>query len=255
MDNLSKPVVLVTGSSGAIGAAVVQDLRSTGFDVAGISRSNSVNSSPWATYSANVTSLDSLVEAKSRIASDNLSVSHVVTCSAAPGVASSFLDSDDIDWRKIFEVDFFGIVNVARVFGKDLVSHRGSLTNLTSFHTVATYPNRVAYVAAKSAVEGLSLALAVEWGSQGVRVNCVAPGPIESPRTAGFLSRDVGAKSGMIGRTPLGRLGRPEDVASVVSFLVSERSRHITGQTIVVDGGWSSNAWWGDVSGGKSDDE
>lgn len=248
------PGVVVSGSNGAIGAAVVQDLQVEGYTVVGISRSNRSGGSGIATYSADVGSVDSLKRARLEIAEDGLLVSHVVSCSAAPGVSSPFLNSTEIDWRALFDVDFFGVVNLARVFGQDILNCGGSMTNLTSFHTVATYPNRVAYVAAKSAVQGLSRALAVEWGSHGARVNCVAPGPIESPRTAGFLSRDGGARSGMIGRTPLGRLGTVEDVASVVSFLVSDKSRHVTGQTIVVDGGWSSNAWWGNVSGGNSED-
>ncbi|MDA8777078.1 SDR family oxidoreductase [Pontimonas sp.] len=246
--------MVVSGSTGAIGAAVVHDLQRDGYTVVGISRSRPLGGSSIATYSADVGSVESLNRARLEMAEDGLIVSHLVTCAASPGVSSRFLDSTEVDWSTFFEVDFFGIVNIARVFGQDILDHRGSMTNLTSFHTVATYPNRVAYVAAKSAVEGLSRGLAVEWGSDGARVNCVAPGPIESPRTAGFLSRDTGARSGMIGRTPLGRLGAPEDVASVVAFLVSDKSRHVTGQTIIVDGGWSSNAWWGNVSGGNSED-
>lgn len=245
----SRPTVLVTGATGALGSAISEDLIDAGFNVVGLSRKDSNPTAHFKTFVADVTSVESLVRARVSLAESNQTPSHIVTCSAAPGSALPFLDSSDTEFRELFDVDFFGVVNVARVFGQGILDARGSMTNLTSFHTVATYPNRVSYVAAKSALEGFSRALAVEWGSKGARVNCVAPGPIESPRTAGFLARDPAARKGMTRRTPLGRLGVVTDVSGVVAFLVSERARHVTGQTIVVDGGWTSNSWWGDVSG------
>jgi NAD(P)-dependent dehydrogenase (short-subunit alcohol dehydrogenase family) len=116
---------------------------------------------------------------------------------------------------------------------------------MTSFHTIATYPERVAYNAAKSGVEGITRALAVEWGKYGITVNGVAPGPIRTPRTSGFLAQSADVESGMLGRTPTVRLGETEDVASLIAFLVSDEARHINGQNIVIDGGWTKNAWWG----------
>jgi NAD(P)-dependent dehydrogenase (short-subunit alcohol dehydrogenase family) len=117
--------------------------------------------------------------------------------------------------------------------------------NLTSFHAVATYPFRSVYNAAKSGVEGLSRGLAVEWGHYGITVNTVAPGPILTPRTEWFLAQDPGNEAGMLARTPSVRIGDVTDVSSTVAFLVSDEARHINGQQLVVDGGWTKNAWWG----------
>ncbi len=251
-ERVRSPAVLVTGFRGAIGSSVVDELVRLGYEPVGMGRATIDQSLSIPAYAADVASLESVLEARSAMEADGWFPAHVVTCAAAGGSAKPFLDSVDSEWQEVLSVDFFGVLHVAHAFGSSILEAGGSLTNLTSFHTRATYPNRSAYVAAKSAVEGLSMALAVEWGARGARVNCVAPGPVESPRTSGFISRDTSALSGMISRTPLGRIGLPEDVASVIGFLVSNKARHVTGQTIVIDGGWTSNGWWGDVSLGSN---
>ena len=121
----------------------------------------------------------------------------------------------------------------------------GRIVNLTSFHNEGTYPERVAYNAAKGGVEGISRSLAVEWGKYGITVNSVAPGPIRTPRTSGFLSKSPDVETGMLGRTPNNRIGEVEDVSSLIAFLVSDQSKHINGQQIVIDGGWTKSSWWG----------
>ena len=121
----------------------------------------------------------------------------------------------------------------------------GRIVNFTSFHNVATYPYRAGYNTVKSGVEGLSRALAVEWGHYGVTVNTVAPGPILTPRTEWFLGQDPANLAGMLSRTPNTRIGELGDVSSMVAYLVSSEARHINGQQIVIDGGWTKNAWWG----------
>jgi NAD(P)-dependent dehydrogenase (short-subunit alcohol dehydrogenase family) len=126
-----------------------------------------------------------------------------------------------------------------------LAHGKGRIVNLASFHVVGTYPQRTAYVAAKMGVVGLTQALAVEWGGRGITVNAVAPGPIRTPRTSWFLEQDPANERGMIGRTPTGRLGEIADVVDPILFLVSDHARHISGQTVVIDGGWTKNAWWG----------
>ena len=78
-------------------------------------------------------------------------------------------------------------------------------------------------------------------------VNAIAPGPIRTPRTNWFLSKDPANEAGMIGRTPTGRLGEPDEVAATILFLCSKLAGHINGQTIVIDGGWTKSAWWGSL--------
>jgi glucose 1-dehydrogenase len=89
----------------------------------------------------------------------------------------------------------------------------------------------------------------VEWGHYGITVNTVAPGPILTPRTEWFLSQDEANLDGMLSRTPNVRVGKLEDVSSTIAFLVSSEAKHINGQQIVIDGGWTKNAWWGNHTG------
>lgn len=171
----------------------------------------------------------------------------LVTCAAAPGASGDMLSTTFDDWRNVLSVDLDGVFISCKVFGADMIKNRyGRIVNMTSFHNIATYPNRVVYNAAKSGVEGLSRALAVEWGSYGITVNTVAPGPIRTPRTSGFLSQSPDIEDKMCKRTPNARIGEPEDVSSLIAFLVSHQAKHINGQQIIVDGGWTKSAWWGD---------
>jgi NAD(P)-dependent dehydrogenase (short-subunit alcohol dehydrogenase family) len=173
----------------------------------------------------------------------------LVTCAAAPAAAAPFESIKLEDWRELMKTDLDGVFLACQYFGEPMLKQKfGRIINLTSFHNVATYPNRTAYNAAKSGVEGLSRALAVEWGHHGITVNTIAPGPILTPRTEWFLSQDIANKQGMLARTPSVRLGEPGEFGATVAFLCSDEARHINGQQIVLDGGWTKNAWWGDHS-------
>jgi NAD(P)-dependent dehydrogenase (short-subunit alcohol dehydrogenase family) len=116
-----------------------------------------------------------------------------------------------------------------------------AVVNISSLHARTAVPGRAAYAAAKAAVSQLSRSLAVEWAPYGIRVNAVAPGYVRTEQLAGLLARE---EPNLVERTPLGRLAEPEDVAAVVLFLLSDASRHITGATVPVDGGWAAYGGW-----------
>jgi NAD(P)-dependent dehydrogenase (short-subunit alcohol dehydrogenase family) len=171
----------------------------------------------------------------------------LVTCAAAGPVSGPTTELTLEQWRTVLDVDLTGAFLACREAGRHMLTGGyGRIVNLTSFHVVATYPERSAYVAAKAGVEGLTQALAVEWGGRGITVNSIAPGPIRTDRTAWFLANDPSAKSGMLKRTPTGRIGEVEEVAALAAYLAGEEAGHVTGQTVVIDGGWTTNAWWGE---------
>ena len=173
----------------------------------------------------------------------------VLVTAAAAGPASGASETLALDaWESVITLDLTGTFLTCQAAGRVMLAQGyGRIVNITSFHTIATYPQRAAYAAAKAGVNGLTQALAVEWGGRGVTVNAVAPGPIRTPRTNYFLSQDPDNEKGMVGRTPTGRLGEPDEVAAAILFLCSKDAAHINGQTIVIDGGWTKNAWWGDL--------
>lgn len=113
----------------------------------------------------------------------------------------------------------------------------GAIVNVTSLTEQIGLPNLAAYGASKGGVGQLTRALAVELAPHGVRVNAVAPGRIETPMTAELFAREDVRRS-FIGRIPLARAGSPEEVGAAIVFLVSPAASYVTGQTLVVDGGW-----------------
>jgi NAD(P)-dependent dehydrogenase (short-subunit alcohol dehydrogenase family) len=254
--DLTGRVAVITGGGGALGFSIAKALHSLGAYVILLGRSFDnleqalvkldALHTRGSLYVCDVTDEDSLERAYLEIIAEHSKVDILVTCAAAPAISGKFEDTTLEQWRSLLSIDLDGVFLACRIFGRSMVQHGyGRIVNMTSFHNVATYPYRSIYNAAKSGVEGLSRALAVEWGHHGITINTVAPGPILTPRTEWFLKQDVQNEAGMLSRTPNIRIGDLEDVSAAIAFLVSGEAKHINGQQIVIDGGWSKNAWWG----------
>ena len=144
------------------------------------------------------------------------------------------------EWAQILDVNLNGTFHLVREIGARMVQRRsGAIVNLTSVGAVRALARLAPYCASKAALGELTRILAVEWASSGVRVNAVAPAYIETAMTAG-VHENQHLHQKIVDRTPLGRFGRPEEVAWAVVFLASEASSYITGHTLFVDGGWTS---------------
>jgi NAD(P)-dependent dehydrogenase (short-subunit alcohol dehydrogenase family) len=152
-------------------------------------------------------------------------------------------------WKKIFDINLSGTFLMCRAAGRVMVPKRsGSIINVSSINGIRGFPRRAAYGASKAGVAAVTRALACEWGGSGVRVNAVAPGYI---RTAMVdeLERDGKIDLGRIeGRTPLGRLGLPIEIAHAAAFLASDLAAYVTGVLLPVDGGWDSFGASGEVA-------
>lgn len=136
---------------------------------------------------------------------------------------------------RMIQVNLEGTVIVTQACVKQMmVGGFGAIVNISSVVGVRGFKGVGAYSATKAALDGLTRSLAKELGPMGIRVNSVAPGFMETEMTAELTERQ---KAGIIRQTPLSRLGKVDDVAAVVGFLLSEEARFVTGQTIVVDGG------------------
>jgi NAD(P)-dependent dehydrogenase (short-subunit alcohol dehydrogenase family) len=159
------------------------------------------------------------------------------------GISPIFKPARDValeEWAQILDVNLSGTFHLVRDIGARMVERRsGAIVNLTSIGAVRALPRLAPYSASKAALGELTRVLAVEWAASGVRVNAVAPAYIETAMTAG-VHGDQRLQKNIINRTPLGRFGRPEEVAWAVVFLASDAASYITGHTLFVDGGWTS---------------
>jgi 3-oxoacyl-[acyl-carrier protein] reductase len=144
------------------------------------------------------------------------------------------------DWADIMSVNLDGMFNVTHAFLTVLRSSKGRIVNIASVQSFAHMrtPNSVAYTTAKHGVLGFTRALAAELGKDGVRVNAVGPGLIETPLNAQARANNPDIAKFSIERTPLGRTGQPEDVVGPAIFLASDLAGYVTGTIIMADGGY-----------------
>lgn len=152
-----------------------------------------------------------------------------------------FLDLTLDEWHSVLDVNLTGTFNCCQIVVPDMIEAGwGRIVNISSSSTHGGQPFMAAYVAAKSGVVGLTKSLALELGGDGVTVNTIPPGFIDTPMTRRNAEKGrlgPGGIEAAIERTPVGRAGRPEDIAAACGFLVSEEAGYVTGQIIGVNGG------------------
>jgi len=150
----------------------------------------------------------------------------------------SFSDVTDDDYQKIILTNQTSMFSLTRaVAGFMIEQGEGCILNISSMASQYGIPYVIAYTASKSAIEGMTRAMAVELSPMGIRVNCIAPGFIRTNMSSVALDKDPERKKKVLSRTPLGRLGKPEEVADAAYFLVSDEASFITGVILPVDGG------------------
>ncbi len=142
------------------------------------------------------------------------------------------------DWQEIIDVNLTGVFLCCKHIGS-AIGKGGSVINVSSVAGHGGLPRSVPYCASKGGVELLTKALALDWAKRGVRVNTLAPGWVDTDLTHGLLEHDVHGTR-LLDRTPLGRFATPLDMAGGVVFLASDASAFMTGQSLVIDGGWGA---------------
>ena len=229
---------VITGGSGGIGAAIVRALVREGWRVVfsyltGEECATALSKELGAvSICCDVTvpeSVDRLIEAAGDVG--------LLVNNAGIALSGLLTDNTDGDNRRVVDVNLFGAINCCRAAIPHMVRRKsGIIINISSVWGISGASFESVYAASKSGLIGLTLSLAKELGSSGVRVNCVAPGVIDTAMLSGYSACEL---SWLSNQTPLGRLGTPDDVAEIIAFLASERAGFITGQVIAVDGGFA----------------
>jgi glucose 1-dehydrogenase len=149
-----------------------------------------------------------------------------------------FWDVSEADFDRVLSVNLKGVFFATQAMVRHLqaTGRTGRVINISSVHEEIPFPNFAAYCASKGGLKMLTRNLAVELGPLGITVNSIAPGAIETPINTALLNDEVKLRS-LLGQIPLGRLGKPEDVAALAAFLASDEAAYVTGSTYFVDGG------------------
>ena len=142
------------------------------------------------------------------------------------------------DWREIIDTNLTGALRACQVFGKSMLERGyGRIINIASLNSFVALSEVAAYAASKAGVASLTRSLAVEWSKQGVLVNAIAPGVFRTALNAQLLDSTPRGKE-LLMRTPMGRFGKTEEVVGAAVYLASEAASFVTGQVLVIDGGF-----------------
>jgi len=242
-DLTGKKAVVTGGGKGlglAISAALIKagaQVYITGRDEMALQQAAGELGSNCSYAVFDLSALDTIPAFAARLEKDFGSVDILVN-NAGINLKKDFLELTDEDFDRIIKTNQYAVFALTREIAKQMVPRRtGSIVMISSMASQYGIPKVVAYSASKSAVEGMTRAMAVELSPLGIRVNCIAPGFIATEMSAKALNNDKERMNKVLSRTPMGKLGQPSDIGNAVVYLCSNEASYVTGVVLPVDGG------------------
>lgn len=245
--DLSGRVAVVIGGTSGIGRALANGLAEAGADVVPSSRREEQVEAAAAEIEAHgrrtvrctsdVADRESLEELLGQTVAALGKVDILVNC-AGTTKRTPTLDVSDDEWNMIMETNLTGTLRGCQVFGRHMIENGyGRIINIASLSTFVSLYEVAAYAASKSAVASLTKSLAIEWAKKGVNVNAIAPGVFRTALNTKLLDETPRGQEFLM-RTPMGRFGNVDELAGAAVFLASEAASFVTGEVLVVDGGF-----------------
>jgi meso-butanediol dehydrogenase / (S,S)-butanediol dehydrogenase / diacetyl reductase len=254
MTGLKGKRVLVTGAASGIGAATCTRLAAEGCHVAGMDRQADALDAKMRELrdaghvgvmaTADISSWDRVEAAVAAAARELGGLDAAVNVAGIGTFTGDIVATSLDDWRAVMDVDLSGVFYVSRA-AIPLLRRAGGgvIVNISSQYGLAGCADSPAYCAAKAGVIGLTRAMAIDHAHEGIRVNCVCPGPISTPMlAANRMQSDAGRRERerTQGRVLLGHPGQPHDVAGLIAFLLADEAANMTGSVVTTDGGWTA---------------
>ncbi|MFB7737081.1 SDR family NAD(P)-dependent oxidoreductase [Streptomyces sp. NPDC056112] len=240
MSDFQGLTALVTGGASGIGRASAELLAERGAQVAVLDLDPSSVVKPLLAFRADVTD-DASVRRAVEQAAEALGGLDVLVNNAGIGAQGTVEDNDDEEWHRVFDVNVLGMVRITRAALPHLrASSHAAIVNTCSIAATAGLPQRALYSATKGAVYSLTLAMAADHVREGIRVNCVNPGTVDTPWVGRLLDAapdPAAERAALQARQPTGRLVTAAEVAGAIAYLAGPLSGATTGTALAVDGG------------------
>lgn len=244
MNDQTRKVAIVTGGGSGIGFAIAEKFAHADIHAIIVGRDEKKLQAAKEKIGANcfmiqcdlsnLTEIPGLVE---KIISGFGRIDILVN-NAGINMKKDFTDVTDADFQSILTTNLCSVFSISREVVKQmLVQGGGSIINISSMAAQYGLPRVIAYSASKTAIDGMTRAMATELSPRGIRVNAIAPGFIKTAMTAKALDADPERKAKVFGRTPMGYMGEPADIGDAALFLASDAAKYITGVVLPVDGG------------------
>jgi NAD(P)-dependent dehydrogenase (short-subunit alcohol dehydrogenase family) len=238
---------LVTGAIGGLGTAIVRRLLNEGYEIVACDRREELVNE-WLLhipgeqrkhvnfYPLNVASEEQVLELARTLEGAGLHIAYLINNAGINGAGEVWALESRI-WERVLRVNLYGTFYMTRAFSHAMIERKfGRVVNLASLYAYHPGEGEAPYAAAKAGITGYTRSTALDLAQHGITVNVIAPGIIWHEGLKGVVPEDTVAK--MTRRIPVGRAGKPEEIAATVAFLCSNDAAYITGQTIHVNGGW-----------------
>jgi NAD(P)-dependent dehydrogenase (short-subunit alcohol dehydrogenase family) len=252
MFRLDGKTALVTGAGSGIGEAIAHTLSQAGARVVVADRDEPngqrvTDAIKAADGDAAFVRLDVADEAECARVAHDVSAAHgtvdILVNNAGIGHVGTVMTTAAADMDRLFAVNVRGVFNTSKAFiGPMLARRAGVIVNMASIGGVLGIRDRLAYCTTKAAVVGLTKAMAMDHATEGIRINCVCPGRVQTPFVSARLREypdPEAAFKEMSSSQAIGRMGRPDEIAAAVLYLASDEAAFITGTALLIDGGWS----------------